>query len=407
MTSEQTRAMVSNSEQPAETVQPIAGQPIVGIVGGGQLARMLAEAAFPLGVHVRLFASPNDEGAAEVIPDVTFGSIEDREALIAFANTVDVLTFDHENISHDILVEIESIGSTRVAPSVHTLRFSDKAYQRRSFSEAGLPVPPFVVVNPTETSSLQTAIDFSEQHGRAEDDGKIVLKASRGGYDGRGVWMLTRPELDGFFATYEGAPLVLEPLIDLDIELAVLVARSATGEVATWPVVETVQVNGMCDEVILPAPVDEDLHRRAAEIAERVSELTQSVGVLAIELFVTNGELLINEIAPRVHNSGHVTIEGSATSQFAQHIRAILGWPLGPTDSRADVAVMRNIVGEHDNVDPRCTQARALAEIPEAHIHLYGKTVRAERKIGHLTVLGVDQDDLQARALQAANLLVE
>lgn len=399
--------MASSREQPSGAVEPIPGQPVVGIVGGGQLARMLAEAAFPLGVHVRLFASPSDEGAAEVIPDVTFGSIDDRDALVAFANTVDVLTFDHENISHEILSEVEANGSPRVAPSVHTLRFSDKAFQRQSFRNAGLPVPPFLVVDPTETSALQQALDFSDQHGRTDDDGKIVLKAARGGYDGRGVWMLTRSELEGFFATYAGAPLVLEPLIDLDIELAVLVARSATGEVATWPVVETVQVNGMCDEVILPAPVDQDLHERAADIAEKASALTESVGVLAIELFVTNGELLINEIAPRVHNSGHVTIEGSATSQFAQHLRAILGWPLGPTDSRAAVAVMRNIVGEHDNVDPRCTQSRALAAIPEAHIHLYGKTVRAERKIGHLTVLGNDQENLQARALHAANLLVE
>lgn len=399
--------MANRDEAQFRPVKPIDGQPIIGIVGGGQLARMLAEAAFPLGVHVRLFADPNDEGAAEIIPDVTYGSIDDASALIAFSKTVDVLTFDHENISHDTLGVIEAHDKPRVAPSVQTLMFSDKAYQRQAFQQAGLPIPAFLVVDPKDATALDQTLAFSAQHGIADDGHRIVLKASRGGYDGRGVWMLTAAELEQFFDSYDGAPLVVEPLVDLDMELAVLVARSATGEVATWPVVETVQVNGMCDEVILPAPVDDELNARAAAIAEQVSQLTQSVGVLAIELFVTHGELLINEIAPRVHNSGHVTIEGSTTSQFAQHIRAILGWPLGPTDSTANVAVMRNIVGQHDDVDPRCNQLEALAHVPEAHIHLYGKTVRADRKIGHLTVLGNDQQVLQDRALHAANLMVE
>lgn len=377
--------------------------PVVGIVGGGQLARMLAEAATPMGIHVRVLAAPADEGAAEVVPDVQIGAPDDPDALRAFAATVDVVTFDHENVDHATLAELEAEG-VAVRPGVETLRFSDKAHQRATFAAAGLPVPPFVVVDPVadRATATATAEAFAQQHGDA--DSRIVAKASRGGYDGRGVWMLGARELAAFVAEYDGAPLVLEPKLALEREVAVLVARRPSGETATWPVLETVQVDGMCDEVLLPAPIDERHAATAAEVAATVAEVTGAVGVLAIELFVSDDTVLVNEIAPRVHNSGHLTIEGTATSQFEQHLRAVLDWPLGPTGPTSAVAVMANVVGGPD-ADPRDRQAVALAQVPEAHVHLYGKTARPARKIGHVTVLGDDLARTRDRANLAADLL--
>ena len=374
--------------------------PVVGIVGGGQLARMLAEAATPLGVHVRVLAAPGDEGATEVIPDVQIGSPDDPDALRSFAAGVDVITFDHENVDHGVLAEIEAAG-TPVRPSVATLRFADKAHQRREFAAAGLPVPPFEVVDLADADALDRAERFAAKH--ADAQGRIVAKASRGGYDGRGVWMLTADGLPAFLDSYDGAPLVLEPRLPLDLEVAVLAARRPSGQVVTWPILETVQVDGMCDEVLWPASLSPELAERAREVGRRVADVTGAVGVLAVELFVSDGELVVNEIAPRVHNSGHLTIEGSRTSQFEQHLRAVLDWPLGPTEPTAPSVVMANVVGGPEG-DPRDRQAEALAVEPGANIHLYGKSSRPGRKIGHVTVLG--GDDLAATR-RSANLAAD
>ena len=384
-----------------------SGAPRVGVIGGGQLARMLAEAATPLGVHVRVLASPSDEGAADVVPDTVVGDHADRTVLDAFADSVDVVTFDHENVPHDLLLGLEARG-VAVRPSVETLRYSDKAHQRRSFAAAGVPVPDFLVVDGVGAGGgdddVAGAVAFAEQHG-----GEAVVKASRGGYDGRGVWVLDSDSVGRFVSDWAGAPLVLEPRLDLLVELAVLVARRGSGEVATWPVLETVQVDGMCDEVLLPAPVDPDLQASARAIGEQVASLVGATGVLAIELFVVADErggprVLVNEIAPRVHNSGHLTIEASATSQFEQHLRAVLDWPLGPTAGTGAVAAMVNVVGDGVH-DPLARQALALAEVPEAHVHLYGKSARPDRKVGHVTVLGDDLDVVRSAANTAANLL--
>jgi 5-(carboxyamino)imidazole ribonucleotide synthase len=365
---------------------------------------MLAEAASPLGIHVRVLAGANDEGAADVVPDVVIGSPDDVDAVVDFARSVDVVTFDHENVSHEALRRIEAAGGL-VRPGVETLRFADKAHQREHFAAAGLPVPPFIVLDPVhDDDDLDVVTEFVAEHGDPARDGLIVVKASRGGYDGRGVWMLGQSELPQFLAEYRGAPLVLEPKLPLDQELAVLVARRPSGQVVTWPVVETVQVDGMCDEVLLPAPVDAELAAAAERIGREVAATVDAVGVFAVELFVSEGELLINEIAPRVHNSGHVTIEGSVTSQFEQHLRAVLDWPLGPTTSVAPAAVMTNVVGGADG-DPRERQATALAAVPAAHVHLYGKSSRPGRKLGHVTVLGTALDACRAEAGSAADLL--
>lgn len=383
------------------------GMPRVGVIGGGQLARMLAEAATPLGVHVRVLASPVDEGAPEVVPDTVVGDHADPAVLAAFSDSVDVVTFDHENVDHDLLLGLESRG-VAVRPSVETLRYSDKAHQRRTFAAAGVPVPDFVVVAGGgaggDADDVARAVEFAERHG-----GEAVVKASRGGYDGRGVWILDAASVGGFVSDWAGAPLVLEPRLDLVVELAVLVARRPSGEVATWPVVETVQVDGMCDEVLLPAPVDAELQAEARAIGEQVAALVGATGVIAIELFVVDDpsggrRVLVNEIAPRVHNSGHLTIEASATSQFEQHLRAVLDWPLGPTASTAAVAAMVNIVGDGVH-EPLTRQAFALAEVPGAHVHLYGKSARQARKVGHVTVLGDDLVSVRSAANTAANLL--
>lgn len=376
--------------------------PVLGIVGGGQLARMLAEAASPLGIRIRVLAGAGDEGAPEVVPDVVIGSPDDPDALRAFAATVDVVTFDHENVDHDALASVEASG-TLVHPPVRTLRFADKAHQRNELAAAGIPVPPFAVVDPSAGDVAATVLDFADRHG-----GRIVVKASRGGYDGRGVWILGRDELPEFLDSYEGAPLVLEPVLDLVQELAVLVARRPSGDLAVWPVVETVQVDGQCNEVLLPAPVDAAVARRAAEIGEQVARATGAVGVFAVELFVTGGphtpDVLVNEIAPRVHNSGHLTIEGCATSQFEQHLRAVLDWPLGPTDPVAPAAAMANVLGGPAG-DPRDRQAEALTATPGAHVHLYGKTSRPARKVGHVTVVGDDLAACRRDARRAADVL--
>lgn len=380
------------------------GAPVVGVIGGGQLARMLAEAATPLGITLKVLAAETDEGAADVVVDVVSGGPRDPDAIREFAAGVDVLTIDHENVDWETLAELAAAGLA-VRPGVATLQLSDKAHQRRTFAALGLPVPPFAVVEVGDGTQRDAAhaaaVAFATEHGGDAD--RIVLKASRGGYDGRGVWVLGSAELGAFLDDYRGAPLVLEPLLALDLELAVLAARRPNGEVAVWPVVETVQVDGMCDEVIMPARIPADLAQRATDLARELVSRIGLEGVLAVELFVSHGDLLINEIAPRVHNSGHVTIEGNLTSQFEQHLRAILDWPLGPTACVAPVAVMHNVVG--DSVDPRANQARGLARHPGAHIHLYGKTPRPARKLGHVTVTGDDVDRCRVAAADVAAAL--
>ncbi|MGD9893121.1 MAG: 5-(carboxyamino)imidazole ribonucleotide synthase [Dehalococcoidia bacterium] len=374
--------------------------PIVGIVGAGQLARMMAQAAIPLGLRLRLrlLAARSDDSAAQVWPDVEVGSPDSWDALSRFAANCDLLTFDHELIDPDHLAALEAAGR-RLRPSASTQRFAqDKGYQREQFAAMGLPVPANRLVH-----SIDDVLAFAEEHGWP-----AVAKARRGGYDGRGVWVLQDPDAARLLVEQcaaAGTPLLVERWLPIERELAVLVARRPGGASVVYPVVETVQVNGICHEVLAPAPVEQSIAAEAARLALRIAELTDATGILAVEMFLAEGTLSINEIAVRPHNSGHYSIEGAVTSQFENHLRAVLDLPLGDTATTAPAVVMANVLGGATGTDPRNNLAAALS-IPGIHVHLYGKEARPGRKVGHVTALGDDLDDVRQRARHAAALLV-
>lgn len=370
-------------------------RPVLGIVGGGQLARMTVQAASQLAVETRVLAADRDDPAVELASLVTIGDPSAEGVLEAFAALCDVVTFDHELVDPALIEALERAGHT-VRPGASALRFSDKAHQRTTFGRLGLPVPDHAVVQ--EASAVAA---FAELHGWP-----VVVKPSSGGYDGRGVYLVpdiqqTRIVLDQLGPRPN---VVVEELLPLDQELSVVVARRPSGEAVAYPVVETVQRDGMCTELVAPAPVAAEMAETARTLALAVADTVGAVGIIAVELFLTGGRLLVNEIAPRPHNSAHHTIEGSTTSQFANHVRAVLDWPLGATDLRAPAVVMVNVVGPPDGSDPRTNLPAALA-IPGAHIHLYAKASRPGRKLGHVTALGDDMDGALARARAAAAAL--
>lgn len=369
----------------------------VGIVGAGQLARMMAQAAIPLEIKLVLLAAKADDGAAKVVPDVIVGSPDDPEKVRELASQVDVLTFDHELVDPEFLAQLESEG-VAVWPSAATMALAqNKRRQRAELGELGLPIPAWA-----EVESAADVHSFGEQHGWP-----VVLKASRGGYDGRGVWMIDRPEdVDEIVADAQNAGLTLlvEERVQLDLELAVLTARRPNGDIAIWEPVETVQRNGMCNELVVPVKADPRVVAEAVRLARKIVEHVQPVGVLAIEFFVSNGKVLINELAPRPHNSGHWTIEGSQTSQFEQHLRAVLDLPLGDTSLTSPVIATENIVGPASGANPS-DQISIAMQIRGANIHLYGKEARPDRKLGHVTVLGTERDETRQRAALAVQQL--
>lgn len=363
---------------------------VLGMVGGGQLARMTALDAARLGVDVRVLAGASDQGVRGLF-EVVDGAHDDPAALRRLADQVDVVTFDHELVPLDAIAALEADGHP-VRPSSTTLSFTDKLHQRQAFADAGLPVPPFARV--TSTDEVET---FAAAHGWP-----VVLKAPRGGYDGRGVSVADDlAAAEDMLTAAAGRPLLAEAHLDLTMELAVLVVTSATGERAVYDVVESVQVEGMCREVhAADGHLSVSMVAEGRRLGERVAGLVESVGVLAVELFVVGDEVLVNEIAPRPHNSGHHTIDGCVTSQFENHARAVLGWPLGSVAPTAPSTVMVNVVGT--DVDPR---ERAALVTEDVRIHLYGKSVRPGRKIGHVTATGTDHDEVAARARRAAAIL--
>jgi len=373
------------------------GFPVVGIVGAGQLARMTYQAAIALGIGVRVLAERPDESAARVCPTVDLGSPSSRADLVAFAARCDVVTLDHELVDDDALEAIEAAGGI-VRPGARALRFAkDKLHQRTEFARAGLPVPPFA-----EVRTVDDITSFAGAYGWP-----VVAKAQRGGYDGRGVWVLGGPAAAADLvreAALRETPLMVETFVPIERELAVLVARRPGGECVVYPAVETVQRDGICHVVIAPADVPASVAEEARQIGLRIAELTEVTGIFATELFLVDGALVINEVATRPHNSGHFSMDACATSQFENHLRAILDWPLGPTDLLTPHVVMANLLGEdHESLAPRVPSAVALPG--GVHPHLYGKEVRPGRKVGHVNAWGSDAEETRARAIRAAALL--
>lgn len=372
--------------RPAVTEGPLrASAARVGIIGAGQLALMTHEAALRLGVEVRVLAAGPDDPAARAVPDVRYGDPTDPAAVEAFAADCDVVTVDHELVDVGLLARLEQAG-VEIWPSSRTLAVAtSKAAQRLEFAADGLPVPRHeLAFTPEQVVASARSLGFP-----------VVAKVASGGYDGRGVRFLEEPaDVERWGISWPTA-VVLEPVLDIEAELAVQVVRSRTGETVVYPVARTVQHDGMCRLVTVPAGVGPELEAEAVGLARRVAELVDAVGVLALELFVVDGGLVVNEIAARPHNSAHHTIEACVTSQFENHLRAVLGLPLGDTALVAPAAAMANVVGP--------SGPAAVPVLPtDVAVHLYGKRPRPGRKLGHVTALGDDVETAARRALRAA-----
>jgi len=372
------------------------------MVGGGQLARMTHQAAIPLGMSLRVLAERADDPAAQVSPDVILGSHTDLEALRAAAAGADALTFDHEHVPTELLHTLLDEGVSVLPPPQALVYAQDKLAMRRRLAELGAPIPAFAAV-----ASPDDVDTFAARVG-----GPVVVKTVRGGYDGRGVVLAddlagAREAVAGYLA--EGVAVLLEERVAMRRELSALVARSPFGQGAAWPVVETVQRQGICVTVLAPAPgLSEQRAAEAEQLGLRIAAELGVVGVLAVELFETeSGALLVNELAMRPHNSGHWTQNGAVTSQFEQHLRAVLDYPLGDTRPLAPVTVMANVLGAEQ--EPAMSMDERLhhlcGRIPDAHVHLYGKSARPGRKIGHVNVLGEDPGAVRERAERAAHWL--
>lgn len=368
------------------------------MVGAGQLARMTQQAAIPLGIGFRLLADTRSDSAALVTPDVVIGDYRNLDDLAAFAAGCDVVTFDHEHVPIEHVEKLVASGA-RIFPGPQALPYvQDKMRMRERLGALGLPIPAW--------RSIESVADidrFAQAHGWP-----VVAKAASGGYDGKGVWVLGSAAEAAELLDRGGVRLYVEQRVTFGRELAALVARSASGRSVAWPVVETVQDDGICVEVLAPAPaLAPERAREATDLALRIADELDVVGLLAVEMFEVDDGVLVNELAMRPHNSGHWTIEGSVTSQFEQHLRAVLDWPLGETRARAPSTVMVNLLGGGGGVAASDLASRipdALAD-GDVRLHLYGKDVRPGRKIGHVTISGDDVADLRGRARRATDLL--
>jgi len=369
----------------------------VGIVGAGQLARMLLEAASALGLDVTILAEHPDDAAALTAHNVIIGAPKDPEALAALADVVDVITFDHELVDLELLEELESAGTVRVAPSPAALICAvDKVAMRMHLAGHDLPMPDFLAIEPG------SAFSFDDLGGRF--GWPMVVKAARGGYDGRGVFVVDNADdartvinrLHG-----EGTTALIEEHVAIVSELAALVCRDSAGTIVSWPVVETAQIDGVCREVLVPGNVSDAQRQEGENIALAVADIVKNVGIMAVELFVTEHGLLINELAMRPHNSGHWTQDGSVTSQFENHLRAVAGLPMGAPSMTATHVACINVFGGPDALDPFHSLHDALG-VSGAHIHLYGKEPRPGRKLGHVTVTGDDPDEIRHAGWAAA-----
>jgi 5-(carboxyamino)imidazole ribonucleotide synthase len=371
--------------------------PVVGMVGAGQLARMCHQAAIGLGIDLRILAARDDDAAALVSPGVEIGGPLVADDLSRFAASCEVLTVDHEVVDLVALDVLDDAGSITARPSASALAHAtDKAHQRRRFAAAGLPLPRHQIVD-----DATAALDALTSLGWP-----AVVKTARGGYDGRGVWILADPDeaarlLEELGADGSFPELVVEEAVSIDRELAVVVVTGPTGDTVSYPATETVQVDGICRETITPAPIAPGVADAATTIARAAAAVVDAVGLCAVELFVdAHGAVTINEVATRPHNSAHWSIEGATCSQFENHLRAVAGLPLGATDLTAAHVVSVNVLGHDDGRDPLDHLGGALA-VPGAHVHLYGKGPRPGRKLGHVTVCADTLDDARTRARTA------
>lgn len=388
---------------------------VIGIVGGGQLARMMAQAAVGLGVEVRLLAEGPDVSAAQVIPQSVVGDYTDPDTMRAFAADCDAITFDHEHVPTALLRELQQLGvAVRPGPDA-LVHAQDKAVMRQRLTDVGVPCPTWRIVD--DKAAL---VAFGDEYGWP-----MIAKTSRGGYDGKGVWKIdSAADADKPFAAaqaplgpterqqtgevVQGEPvrIVAEEFIPFVRELSALVVRRPDGEVVAYPVSETVQRDGICHETTTPAPGLSD--ERAVEIQQMAIQISHElgvVGVLAVELMERpNGDVVVNELAMRPHNTGHWSIDGAVTSQFENHLRAVANLPLGATDLRAPVCVMSNVLGGALD-DLVGGLAVVMADNPRLRPHLYGKSVKPGRKVGHVTVYGDEVASVQAEARAASEYL--
>jgi 5-(carboxyamino)imidazole ribonucleotide synthase len=381
------------------------------MIGGGQLARMTHQSAIALGQALRVLAAAPDDPAAQVTPDVVLGSHTDLDDLRRAAIGATALTFDHEHVPTELLETLVAEGVNVAPPPAALLHAQDKWVMRTRLEALGAPVPRFGAVN---------GVDDVDAFVR-RIDGPVVIKTIRGGYDGRGVAMADDlAQARGIAERYlaDGVPILIEERVAMRRELSALVARSPFGQGAAWPVVQTVQRDGICVEVLAPAPaLPATLAADATRLGLRLADELGVVGVLAVELFETEaGGLLVNELAMRPHNSGHWTMDGARTSQFEQHLRAVLDYPLGDTAPIAPLTAMANVLGAPRTPDVTMDERvhHLFARMPDAKVHLYGKGERPGRKIGHVNIVGEttgDADDegyvaeVRERAVRAAHWL--
>ncbi len=365
--------------------------PRVGVIGAGQLARMMVPPAVDLGISLSLFAGSSQESGAQVAPHIV-GSLSDTEVVLEWASKCDVVTFEHELISQELIAAIAQSG-VKVFPSAESFIYSqNKLAMRRKMEELELPNPKW-----EEFDGTSCEIEFP-----------LIAKSISGGYDGRGVFVIQDLEELQVLRERSGANLLIEEKLTFDYEIAVMVARSPHGQAATWAPTLTVQRDGICTQTITPVPdLSEALATEVTQIALKIAQGIDLVGVMAVEIFVVGDHLIINELALRPHNSGHWSIEGSVTSQFEQHLRAVLDLPLGDTSLVAEYAVMGNVIGiETDkSKDLYRPYLHLMARIPGLKVHQYMKELRPGRKVGHVTLLGSNLLHLRSEVSHAVDYL--
>lgn len=372
-------------------------QRTIGIIGGGQLGRMLTLAAQPLGFRVIVLDPTANSPAAQVGAEQIVGNLYDPQSLRELAERSDFITIEIEHLDAGELEKLQALGKP-INPAPGTIRLiQDKFAQKQFLSDNGVAVAPFAKVE-----TKDDALAALEQYG-----GKMLLKTRHGAYDGRGNMVISSPaDLDEAFERFTDRQLYAEAFVPFKRELAVMIARSLDGEIAVYPVVETIQARNICVEVLAPAPVDTAVREKAEALARQVAGKLEGAGMFGIELFQTeDDDVLLNEIAPRVHNSGHYTMDACRTSQFEQHIRAISGLPLGETSMIAPAAVMINILGERDG-ETKVEGLDAALTIPGVSVHLYGKSpTKIDRKMGHINATADTLEEAKAHAEKARSLL--